>query len=117
MYTAIRQLEYDPVKSVGEILDEVSETIEGQAYNVKDILVKFTQGTLPNIGLPVHWDGDPDFDSIDPTISPEFDLSDTDNIQEYIDYLTIKKEEIETGTPVDDGTVPVHSSSPGTEGA
>jgi hypothetical protein len=106
MYTAIRQLEFDPIKSVGEILDEVSETIEGQAYNVKDILVKFTQGTLPNIGLPVHWDGDPDFDSIDPTLSPEFDLSDTDNIQERIDLLNREILSQESPTPEDSGSYP-----------
>lgn len=102
MYTAIRQLEFDPIKSVGEIIDEVSETIEGQAYNVKDILVKFTQGTLPNIGIPVHWDGDPDFDSIDPTLSPEFDLSDTDNIQERIDLLN--REILSQESPTQDNT-------------
>ncbi|MEM3318411.1 MAG: hypothetical protein QXT80_02565, partial [Thermoplasmatales archaeon] len=74
---AIRQMEYTPMK--GEINNSPSETIEGQSLTINEILIKFTQGTLPNIGLDNYYDTDQneeiDFDSYDPTLDPAFDLA------------------------------------------
>lgn len=96
MYKAIRQLEFDPNDFKGEVIDEISETIPGQALSVSEVLYKFTNGTLGNIALPIHYDFDDEvdvdddvFDSFDPTLSPDFDLSDA---EAYLRIIERKKE-------------------------
>lgn len=91
---AIRQMEYVPGK--GEINNSPSETIEGQSLTINEILIKFTQGTLPNIGLDNYYDTDQyeeiDFDSYDPTLDPAFDLADATQLQ--YEAMQRKQEEI-----------------------
>lgn len=80
---AIRQMEY--VSKDGEINNLPSETIEGQSLTVNEILIKFTQGTLPNLVFDNYYDSDQnediDFDSYDPTLDPAFDLADATQLQ------------------------------------
>jgi len=113
----ITAFNYDPTIHKGEINEQPSETIEGQALTVTEVLTRFSRGTLPNIQFPTYFDEVEDFDADDPTLRPDFDLSDTDNIQEYIDYLTAKKAEIQADTPVSGDAVLAEPSTPQTEGA
>lgn len=113
----ITAFNYDPKIHKGEINEQPSETIEGQALTVTEVLIRFSRGTLPNIQFPTYYDDVEDFDADDPTLRPDFDLSDTDNIQEYIDYLITKKQEIEADTPVNGTAVLDGTSTPSTEGA
>ena len=113
----ITAFDYDPSINKGEIIEQESETIQGQSLTVTEVLTRFSRGTLPNIQFPTYYDGeDPDFDADDPTLRPDFDLSDTDNIQEYIDYLTAKKEEIQTDSPESGTAVLDDQSIPQAEG-
>lgn len=96
MYKATRQLEFIPENYPGEVIDETSETIPGQAYTVNEVLIKFSQGTLGNIGMPNYYDFDEQivvnddiFDSFDPTLNPDFDLSDA---EAYMRIIERKKE-------------------------
>lgn len=109
MYKAIRQLEFDPVDFKGEVIDEKSETIPGQALSVSEVLYKFTNGTLGNIALPIHYDFDDEvevdddvFDSFDPTQSPDFDLSDAEAYLRMIEQKKELKSEINKAKPGDD---------------
>lgn len=113
----ITAFNYDPSINKGEFNKQESETIQGQAMTVKEVLIRFSRGTLPNIQFPTYYDDVEDFDADDPTLRPDFDLSDTDNIQEYIDYLKAKQKEIEAGTPVTGTAVLDSSSAPPPEGA
>lgn len=81
-------MEYTPKK--GEINNSPSETVQGQSLSVNEILIKFTQGTLGDIVHDHYYDEDPNFDDIDPTLSPDFDLSDTDIYRDF----KISKEEL-----------------------
>ncbi|MEM1832096.1 MAG: hypothetical protein QXJ97_11275 [Desulfurococcaceae archaeon] len=108
---------YDPSMHKGEINEMESETIEGQALTVTEVLIRYSRGTLPNIQFPTYYDEVEDFDADDPTLRPDFDLSDTDNIQEYIDYLQTKKQEIEADTPVDGPAVLADQPTTQAEGA
>lgn len=112
----ITAFDYDPTINKGEINEMKSETIQGQALTVTEVLTRFSRGTLPNIQFPTYYDEVEDFDADDPTLRPDFDLSDTDNIQEYIDYLQAKQKEIEAETPVDGNAVLVEPSTPPQEG-
>ena len=113
----ITAFNYDPLMNKGEINELESETIQGQALSVTEVLTRFSRGTLPNIQFPTYYDEVEDFDADDPTLRPDFDLSDTDNIQEYIDYLQSKKDEISADTPVEGDSVLVEPSTPPEEGA
>ena len=113
----ITAFDYDPTIHKGDINELESETIQGQALTVTEVLTRFSRGTLPNIQFPTYYDEVEDFDADDPTLRPDFDLSDTDNIQEYIDYLQTKKQEIETETPVEAPAVLDQLSSTTPEGA
>lgn len=113
----ITAFNYDPSINKGEVNEMESETIQGQALTVTEVLIRFSRGTLPNIQFPTYYDEVEDFDADDPTLRPDFDLSDTDNIQEYIDYLQAKQKEIQAETPVDGTAVLDQTSSPTPEGA
>lgn len=109
MYKAIRQLEFNPNDFKGEVIDEKSETIPGQALSVSEVLYKFTNGTLGNIALPIHYDFDDEvevnddvFDSFDPTQSPDFDLSDAEAYMRIIEEKKALKSEINEAKPGDD---------------
>lgn len=58
-------------KVIGE-----SETIPDQSYSIEEIITRFTGGIMPTVNNRVFYDDDPDFDSIDPTMSPDYDLVD-----------------------------------------
>lgn len=105
---AIRQMEYIPL--TGEINNSPSETIQGQSLTVNEILIKFSQGTLPNIVLDYYFDTDQDeeidFDSIDPTLDPSFDLADATILQNQAEYerMRAKQKEDETEIPYTEDT-------------
>ena len=58
-------------KVIGE-----SETIPDQSYSIEEIISRFTGGIMPTVNNRVFYDDDPDFDSIDPTMRPDYDLVD-----------------------------------------
>ena len=89
----INYLEYNYKENVGEINTQESETVPNQAYTVKEVLLKFSQGTLPNIVQPVYYDDTEDFDNIDPTHNPAFDLVDAENILKEINNNKKEREE------------------------
>ncbi|AXH76041.1 MAG: hypothetical protein [Microviridae sp.] len=59
----------------------ISMTVPGQGYSLKDILEKFTNGMALDVQHLGQYAENPDFDNIDPTLSPDFDLSDMSEIQ------------------------------------
>lgn len=74
-----------------EIHEGLSETIEGQSIPVRDILIKFRNGTLDtNIGKQVFYDNLQDFIT-DPTLSPDFDLADATMLQANLSQLIAEK--------------------------
>ncbi|MEM0173655.1 MAG: hypothetical protein QXI16_04015 [Sulfolobaceae archaeon] len=80
----INYLEYSREDHPGEFNTLASETIPGQALSVKEVLIKFTQGTLNNIVQPVYYDDIEDYDSDDITLNPAFDLTDVENYKNNI---------------------------------
>ncbi len=59
------------LKCVGE-----SVTVPDDSYTIKELILRFNSGCMPAIGRNVIYDDDPDFECIDPTCSPDFDLVD-----------------------------------------
>jgi len=64
--------------SPGEINNDPSETIPGQGYSVVELVAKYQRGQALGIKnrIPMYPDSEPSFDDIDPTLDPNFDLSD-----------------------------------------
>jgi hypothetical protein len=85
------QLETKESKLSFEIHSGLSETVEGQSLPVRDILIKFRNGTLDtNIGKQVFYDNLQDFIT-DPTLSPDFDLADATMLQENLAQIIAEK--------------------------
>jgi len=61
-----------------EDLDYLTDmTVPNQSLTVQEIMERFTRGqSLPDITRRVSFDGSDDFDSIDRTQEPDYDLSD-----------------------------------------
>jgi hypothetical protein len=122
MYKAVRQLEFNPDDFKGEVIDEKSETIPGQALSVSEVLYKFTNGTLGNIALPIHYDFDDEtevdddvFDSFDPTQSPDFDLSDAEAYLRMIEEKKALKSSKNAPKASDERTQQISDETTGTK--
>ena len=78
---------YDPVSRFDSGNKGKSETVPGEAQTVRDLLSKFTAGMVMSVGRKVYYDQDdpedPDFDRIDPSLSPDYDLVDA------MEFLTV----------------------------
>lgn len=81
--------EEDQEKNSGDLI-----TIPDQAYTIKEILEKFTNGVLPDLTkLSGYPDEEPTFDDTDPIRDPAFDLADaTVLLQEIAQKLETKTE-------------------------
>ena len=89
----INYLEYNHKENPGETNTGESKTVPNQAFTVREVLLRFNNGTLPNIVQPVYYDDTDDFDNIDPTQNPAFDLVDAENILNEINNNKKEREE------------------------
>ena len=90
----INYLDYNYKENEGEINLSESETVPNQAFTVTEVLLRFNNGTLPNIVQPVFYDDTDDFDNIDPTLNPAFDMVDAENILKEINNNKKEREEL-----------------------
>ena len=60
-------------------------TIPGEALTVRELLLKHTQGVLDPIQKTPYYSGTEDFDDVDPTTDPAFDLTDATEIKQDLD--------------------------------
>ena len=78
-----------------------SETIPDQSYSIEEIITRFTGGIMPTVNNRVFYDDDPDFDSIDPTMRPDYDLvdalADMDALSKQFEAR--KKEDLQPAQP------------------
>ena len=70
-----------------EFPDSDTETLPDQSMSVREILTRFAKGTLPPV---VQFDGgydteDADDMDVDPTLAPDFDLTDADRLNAEIE--------------------------------
>ena len=75
----IQQSQYLESERSFELVDPDSMTIPNQDISAREILIKFNNGTLPNISkIPIYEldNNSDDFDAVDPTKSPDYDLVD-----------------------------------------
>lgn len=68
---------FQEFKTKGEnYLDTKSETVPNQSMTIKEIMLKSINGQPPLVSKNVFYDGEEDFDAVNPTTAPDFDLSD-----------------------------------------
>ena len=73
----VNRFNYDyTAPHVHEKVTGESETIPEQSYSIEEIITRFTGGIMPTVNNRVFYDDDPDFDSVDPTMRPDYDLVD-----------------------------------------
>lgn len=91
MRFAIRQLNYYETEQSFEKHEGESETVPNQAFTVTEVLQKFQAGTLPNISKKIYFEENADFDNINPTESPDFDLADATILKDQLLYNHTKR--------------------------
>lgn len=76
-----------------EYPDPISVTIPDESYTIPEILEKYTKGIAPQVALHGFYESDtPDFDSIDPTKDPAFDIVDaTELFNDFQNMISEKK--------------------------
>lgn len=55
------------------------------ALSIAQIMVRFASGIPPALSKPVYYDGTDDFDKVDPTQEPSFDLADATAISSELE--------------------------------
>lgn len=70
-------------------------TVPNQAEDLKNILRRFANGQPLPIGRQIYHDGLDDFDQIDETLNPDFDLSDMTKLQESVKENAERKQQLE----------------------
>lgn len=78
MMTNSKRVKYD-----GETLSQVSETIQGAALSIPELLRKLVLGTIDATGYihPVAYDENPDIDNPDPMNTFGMDLAEASELQ------------------------------------
>lgn len=90
-------LEFDPKQCVHEHLEGLSETVDGQSLTIKEVLIRYNNGTLPDISQSTYYeiedpDDDQSFEMIDETLDPAYDITDAHKKLEELKY---KQKEID----------------------
>lgn len=80
--------------------DEKSLTVPNQSYSIRELMIKFASGQHVPVAKPVYYDGetgDVTEEHIDPTLNPDYDLSDAfrdlEEIQQGIELKKIKQKD------------------------
>ncbi|AXL15367.1 hypothetical protein [Microviridae sp.] len=68
-------------QGTGEIVDPISQTIQGESYTIQELLSKHSAGISPDIGKEPIWDDSANHNSLDYMKVGSMDLS------EQMDYL------------------------------
>lgn len=78
-----------------------SETVPNQTFTIQEIITRFTGGIMPNISRKIEFDQEDlreeNFDAIDPTRRPDYDLVDAIyDIENLTERFLERKREAET---------------------
>ena len=88
-----------------------SETVPNQTYTIQEIITRFTGGIMPNVNRQIEFDqedlSDENFDAIDPTRRPDYDLVDAIyDIEALTEMFHVRKREAETVANNSPDTIP-----------
>lgn len=79
------QYNYEPQPEYYEENTQPSLTVPDQSYTIKELLMRFTSGGMPDIAKTGTYEDDPSFEDIDPTRLGDFDLADLTELQIELD--------------------------------
>lgn len=71
------QFNFTPGKQHREKCNSISLTSQRQSYTVKELLERYTQGTMPNVAKTTFFDPSPDLDK--PLLREDLDISEVHN--------------------------------------
>lgn len=88
-----------------------SETVPNQTFTIQEIITRFTGGIMPNVNRKIEFDQedlrDPNFDLIDPTRRPDYDLVDAIyDIEALTERFQERKREAENEVNKSPETIP-----------
>jgi len=67
--------QYNSTPYAGSINNEPSMTIQGDNYTIAELLAKVNMGQMIDVARNPQYSGTDDFDNYDPTLDPDFGLS------------------------------------------
>ena len=88
-----------------------SETVPNQTFTIQEIITRFTGGIMPNVNRKIEFDQEDlrneNFDAIDPTRRPDYDLVDAIyDIEDLTERFLERKREAETEVNKSPETIP-----------
>ena len=88
-----------------------SETVPNQTFTIQEIITRFTGGIMPNVNRKISYDQEDlreeNFDAIDPTRRPDYDLVDAIyDIENLTERFLERKREAETEENKSPETIP-----------
>lgn len=80
---------YDHTEHIGQSFELPSMTVPDMSYSIRELLARFTAGTMPPVGRQVYYEDNPDINNPDPLDAPNFDLVDAYELRDKMraDYL------------------------------
>jgi len=69
-----------------------SQCVPGMAMTISEIMRKFASGVAPQISQPTFYDGLENFDAVDATLDPSFDLADATLLSSEIEARKAERE-------------------------
>lgn len=80
---------YNHKEHTGQSFKLPSMTVPDMSYTIRELLARFTAGTMPPVGRQVYYEDNPDINNPDPLDAPNFDLVDAYELRDKMraDYL------------------------------
>lgn len=92
-YNITNQFNLNNLNVPGEINEGPSLAIPGEAYTIRELLEKYTNGVMPDIHREGQYDEEPDIDNPDMFRKPDLDLSDLDLMETIVQTTQQQVEE------------------------
>ena len=70
----------------GESVSEDTITVPNQALSIRDLVTRFSRGQEVEGARPHYFDNSEDLDNTDPTLRPDFDLSDATKLRSELQF-------------------------------
>lgn len=103
---------YDHKEHPGQTFTLPSETVPDMSYSIRELLARFTAGTMPPVARDVYYEENPDINNPDPVDSPNFDIVDAYELRDKLraDYLRRGKSKSAQNTVADESEAKVSES-------
>ena len=91
MFLSQSKIAHGAIKFKPETNPMKSVTVPNQSMSIREIIQRFSLGQSVSGAREVYYDDEEDFDNVDPTLDPNFDLSDYTRLKEETEISLSRK--------------------------